>query len=75
MLSGLKTTINPFTAPACKKCPGSKMHRRAFKQYIFQSCDTATFNAMCFDETPFTCQCEKEEKGLKGFKFHFYWSF
>ena len=70
MLSSLKITINPFTVPACKKCPGCKMHRRAFKECIFQSCNTSTFNAVCFDKIPFTCQREKEDKGLKGLKFH-----
>ena len=45
------------------------MHGGACKQSIFRSCNTSTFNAMCFDENPFTCQCEKEKKRLKGFKF------
>jgi len=45
------------------------MHGRACKQFVFRSSDTSTFNAMSFDENPFTGQCEKEDKMLKGFKF------
>ena len=31
---------------------------------------------MHFDEDPFTCQCEKEDKKAYGFQIlHFYWSF
>ena len=43
---------------------------------MFGSYNIFTFKAMCFDENPFTCQCEKENK--KGIRFqisHFYWSF
>ena len=36
---------------------------------VFSGPITSTFDAMCFDESPFTCQCEKEDKMLKGFKF------
>jgi len=43
------------------------MQGRASKQYTFRSCNTSTFNAVHFDENPFTCQCEKEETRLKGF--------
>ena len=53
--------INPFTAPA-GNISGWKLQRRAYKQYIFRSYDTSTFNAMCFDENPFTCQCEKGDR-------------
>ena len=45
------------------------MHGRACKQYMFRSRDTATFSDVRFDENPFTCQCEKEEKRFKDFKF------
>ena len=38
------------------------MQERAGKQYIFQSYNTSTFNALRFDENPFTCQCEKGDK-------------
>ena len=52
------------------------MHGRACKHIIFQSYDTSTFNAMRFNENPFTRQCEKENKKAKGFQIlHFYWSF
>ena len=31
---------------------------------------------MHFDENPFTCQCEKEDKKAEGFQIlHFYWLF
>ena len=52
------------------------MDGRACKEYIFQSYNTSTFSAMRFDENPFTCQCEKENKKVSGFQIsHFYWSF
>ena len=38
------------------------MHGRACAQTMFQSCNTATFNAIRFDENAFTCQCEKKRK-------------
>ena len=38
------------------------MHGRAWEQYIFRSYNTYTFNAVCFDQTYFTCRCEKENK-------------
>ena len=53
-------TESPLPQPV--KFPGSKMHVRACKQYISRSYNTSTFNAMHFDESPFTCQCEKENK-------------
>ena len=51
------------------------MHGRACKQYIFQSYNTATVNALRCDESPSEKEkkkkkCEKEEKRLKGVKFH-----
>ena len=52
------------------------MHGRAYKQYIFRSYDTSTFNAMRFDENSFKCQCEKEDKEACRFQIlHFRWSF
>jgi len=44
------------------------MHRRAYKQYIFRSYNTSTFNAMRFDENPFTFQHEKENQKAYGFQ-------
>ena len=38
------------------------MHGRGYKQYVFRSYNTSTFSAMRFDESPFTCQWEKEDK-------------
>ena len=57
-------TPSPLTPslPQPVKCPGWKMHGRACKQYIFRSCVTPTFSAVNFDESPFTYQCEKEDK-------------
>ena len=50
-----------------------------YKQYICHSYTNSifatpipwpsTFNVMCFNENPFTCQCKKEDKTVKGFKF------
>ena len=52
------------------------MRGRASKQYIFRSYKTYTFNAMRFDENPFTCQCKRENKKDSGFQIsHFYGSF
>ena len=52
------------------------MQGRACEQYIFWSYNATTFNAMHFDEDPFTCQCEKEDKKAYGLQIlHFYWSF
>ena len=37
---------------------------------------TSTLNAMCIDENPFTCQCEKEDKRAERFQIlHYYGSF
>ena len=56
--------------------PKRKMHRRAYKQCIFRSYNTSTFNAVRFDESSFTCQCEKEDKKAERFQVsHFYWPF
>ena len=36
----------------------------------------STFSALCFDDSPFTWQCEKEDRNSSGFQIlHFYWSF
>ena len=52
------------------------MHGRAYKQYIFRSYISSTFNAVRFDENPFTRQCEKEDKTAEGFEIsYFNWSF
>ena len=46
------------------------------KQYIFQSYNASTLNALNFDKNPFTCQCETEDKKAEGFQIsHFYWPF
>ena len=70
--------------------PGWKLQGRAFKQYIFRShnesafsamrchenANASTFNGVLFDENPFTCQSEKENKKAYGFQTSpFYWSF
>ena len=62
-------SFNTFTAPGCK-ISGLKMHGRACKRYILQSYgyDKSAFNAMSFDENPFTCHCQKEDKNAKGFQ-------
>ena len=52
------------------------MQGRTCKQYIFRSYNTFTFSATRFDENPFTCQCEKEDKKAEGFQISLsYWSF
>ena len=48
--------------PQPVKFPGRKMDGRVRKQYIFRSYNVSTFNAMRFNENPFPCQCEKENK-------------
>ena len=66
--------LTPISAPACA-ISGMKDARTHLKQYIFQSYSISTFNAMRFDENPFTCLCEKENKKASGFEiWHFYWS-
>ena len=43
---------------------------------IFSGPITSTFNAIPFDRSPFTRQCEKEDRKTKGFQIlHFDWSF
>ena len=52
--------INPFTAPACK-ISGLKDALTCVQMVcIFSGTVTLTFSAVCFDESPFTYQCEKE---------------
>ena len=57
--------------PQPAKFPGSTMpHGCACKQYIFWSYNTSAFSAIPFQESPFTCQCEKEDRtAFKGFRF------
>ena len=51
------------------------MHGRACKQCIFRSYNIY-ISAIRFDENPFTCQCEKEDKKAYGSQIsHFYESF
>ena len=38
------------------------MDGRACKQYLFRSYNISTFNVIRFDENPFLCQCEKDNK-------------
>ena len=43
---------------------------------MFSGPVTSTFSDVRFDEIPFTCQCEKEDKKGSGFQIsHFYGSF
>ena len=51
-----------FRAERCTDAPADS---------VFSGPITSFFNAMRFDEDPFTCHCEKEDrkKTLKGFKF------
>ena len=52
------------------------MDGRAYKQCIFRSYNTSTFNVMRFDKNLFTCQCEKKDEKAKGLQiWPFYWSF
>ena len=51
-----ESAFNPITAQACK-------------ENIFRSYNTSTFRATYFDENPFTCQREKEDKRVKDVKF------
>ena len=50
--------INPFTAATCTDAPANS---------IFSGPITNIFNAVRFDEDPFTCRCEKEDKKAEGF--------
>ena len=67
--------ISPFTAPACN-ISGLKDARTRLQTVYFPVLNTSTFNAVRFDENPFKCQYEKENKKAEGFHIsHFYWSF
>ena len=60
------------TLPQPVKCPGRMMPANS----TFSTPITSTFNAMCFDENSFTCQCKKEDRNSYGFQIlHFYWLF
>ena len=48
--------------PQPVKYPGWKDAETRLQTVSFQSCNTSTFNAMRFDETPLTCQCENGDK-------------
>ena len=66
--------INSFTAPACKMSR-LKHARTRLHNSIFFAPTTSTINAVRCDESPFTCQCENEDKKASGFQIlHFYWS-
>ena len=54
-----------LSLPQSVKFPAWKMYGRTSKQYIFRSCNTSTFNAMCFDENSFPCQSKKKERKKK----------
>ena len=65
--------FNPFTAPTWKVSVLNDARTDSPANRIFSGPITSIFNAMCFDEIPFACQCEKEDK--KGYWFqisHFY---
>ena len=54
------------------------MHEHGCKEFIFQSYNTSTFNAICFDENPFACHFASMKKKTKRLEFQisqFYWSF
>ena len=54
-----------FRAQSARTCL-----RTVFFSFFFLALyHTSTFNAMRFRENPFTCQCVKEKKRLKGFEF------
>ena len=61
--SHFNKNFNPFTAPDCNIF-GLKDAWMACIQYFFffQFYNTSTFNVMCFDENPPTCQSEKGDK-------------
>ena len=54
---------------SCSDYPGQnilskdKSCMHGCKVIRFNFClNTSTFSVMCFDESPFTCQCEKENR-------------
>ena len=58
-----------WTIHKCHPPPPQKKQQQP--QYTFQSYNTSTFSAICFDENPFTCQYKKEDKKAV-FKFHIF---
>ena len=58
-------SINPLTAPACNIFALKASWTDLQTVYFSQSNNRSNFNAMRFHENPFTCQCEKEQKGIK----------
>ena len=80
-VSGTRPNVNPFTAPFCK-FSGLKDRRKHLQTVYFPVLYRIYFNAMHFDENPFTCQYErrrrrkkKEKKKAEGFQIsHYYWS-
>ena len=69
------TSLTPSLPQPVKKIPGRKMHGLACRQYISGSYNTTSaFNAICFDQNPFTCLCEKANIKAQGFQIlQFYW--
>ena len=57
----LSAILNPFTVPACK-ISGLKDAQTRLQTVYIPVLQQSTFNAMCFDENLFTCQCKKEDK-------------
>ena len=55
--------------PLLVKFPGCMIHRRAYKEYIFRSCNTSTFRATRFDKNPSYASAKKKAKRLTGLKF------
>ena len=55
------TELNPFTAPVCN-ISRLKDAGTCLQTSIFSGPVTSTVNAVRFDESPFTCQCEEGDK-------------
>ena len=61
--SHFNKNFNPFTAPDCNILGLKDAWMACIILFVcFQFCNTSTFNAMCFDENPSTCQSEKGDK-------------
>ena len=55
---------------------GVKDVRTRLQAVYFTVLQLSTFNAMGFDENPFTYRCEREKEQAQGFQIsHFYWPF
>ena len=66
-----KAALTP-SLPQPVKFPGWKIHRRACKTVYFPVPITSTFNAVCFDANPFTCQWKDfHQKGWRVSNFAF----